>query len=115
MRRCTAEAITNATAHAFCADRAVGTISVSAELALDGLTVTVNDDGLGFRPCNESLGLGIGLRAINELTDWMWVGNSATGGTEIRMAFAHTAPALPADVDPITERTADRLVASPSA
>lgn len=94
VRLCMSEALTNAVVHAFCDGRALGTITVCAEFALDGLAVTVNDDGMGFHPRSDSPGLGFGLPTIDALTDRMSIGNTGPGGTEIYMAFSRTKPTL---------------------
>ena len=87
VRTCVSEAVTNAVVHGYRDGRAPGTINVRGELGVDDLTVTVSDDGAGFAPRSDSPGLGLGLPMIGALTTSMSILASASGGTEVCMAF----------------------------
>ena len=81
-----AEAASNAILHAF-ADRPPGEIELSAELADEGLLVTVADDGDGMRPHPRGGGLGLGLALIGQMTTSVSIRSPRGGGTELRMTF----------------------------
>jgi anti-sigma regulatory factor (Ser/Thr protein kinase) len=87
LRSCLSEAITNAIVHAYRDGRAPGTVVVHAELFVDELVITVNDDGAGFTARTDSPGLGLGIPTIAALTSSMSIGRSAAGGTRVCMAF----------------------------
>ncbi|HEX6025577.1 MAG TPA: ATP-binding protein [Solirubrobacter sp.] len=87
VRTCVSEAVTNAVVHGYRDGRQPRTINVSGELGEDDLMVTVSDDGAGFAPRLDSPGLGLGLPMISALTSSMSILASASGGTEVCMAF----------------------------
>jgi anti-sigma regulatory factor (Ser/Thr protein kinase) len=93
LRICVSEAVTNAVVHAFRDGQLDGTITISAEFGRDALTVTVADDGVGFRPRSDSPGVGLGLPTISALADSLTVVTRPRGGTEVSIAFHLAHPA----------------------
>ena len=81
------EAVTNSVLHAF-VHQPAGTISLTADAAVDALHVCITDDGSGMRPRSDSPGMGIGLRLISRLTSSFELGAGPSGrGTEVRLSF----------------------------
>jgi anti-sigma regulatory factor (Ser/Thr protein kinase) len=85
-----AEAVGNAVTHAY-PEGSIGTVTVRAEAAPEGLTVTVGDDGVGMRPNLSSPGLGLGLALIARLARECRVTTNRLGGTTVEMVFARVA------------------------
>ena len=81
-----AEATANSVVHGF-RDRSSGQVGVFAELAGDGLVVTVADDGDGIRPNPNRNGLGLGLALIGQMAASFNVSRPPSGGTEVTMTF----------------------------
>jgi serine/threonine-protein kinase RsbW len=81
------EAVTNVVVHAY-RDRAVGQVRVVAEHPPDdGLIVTVEDEGGGFVPRDDSPGMGLGLAVVAQLAEAFEVAAGHRGGTLVRMTF----------------------------
>lgn len=99
------EAVTNAVVHAF-VEREPGRVRLMVWPALDELIVCVSDDGRGMQPRPDSPGLRIGLATIGQVTRSLDIRPSATGGTEVRMAFA--APGVQGTPKPEPDRAGER-------
>jgi two-component sensor histidine kinase len=61
------ELVTNALKHAFPDDRE-GTISVALKRTINGIELTVADNGIGMKPASRSRGNGLGTRLIQTFT-----------------------------------------------
>jgi anti-sigma regulatory factor (Ser/Thr protein kinase) len=81
------EAVTNAVVHAYVDAPRPGLVRVAASIEGDSLLVEVCDDGSGMMPRLDSPGLGVGLPVIADMADTLDIGNSARGGTRLRMSF----------------------------
>jgi serine/threonine-protein kinase RsbW len=93
------EAVTNVVMHAFRLGRGPGSVGVTAEWDADELVMTISDDGIGFLPRTDSPGRGLGLPIIRAPSNSMSIGASASG-TELRMAFGFSEPAVYALPEP---------------
>jgi serine/threonine-protein kinase RsbW/stage II sporulation protein AB (anti-sigma F factor) len=96
VRACVSEAVTNSVVHAFRDGRAPGTVTLSAELSADELVCIVTDDGTGFRPRDDSPGIGLGLPTIAAATASMSLTPADRGGTRLCMAFTRKQAVLTA-------------------
>src|SRR3954467_356788 len=63
------EAVTNAVIHAYRDQPSPGLVHVCACLDDEGVSVSVDDDGLGMRPRGDSPGVGLGLPLMGDLAD----------------------------------------------
>lgn len=84
---CVSEAVSNAVVHAFEDGRAQRTITISAAVGPDALTVVITDDGTGFQVRSDNAGRGLGLRLIATLSDSLSVARASLGGTEVSISF----------------------------
>src|SRR3954454_12626172 len=81
------EVITNVVVHAY-VDLDPGDVRVLAEVRQDGLTVVVQDDGLGLPPRGDSPGVGVALPLIAQLSDRFEVEHGpGRRGTIVRLGF----------------------------
>ena len=83
------EALTNAVLHAFL-DREPGsmTVAVAVDVGRCEVTVTVIDDGTGWRPRDDSPGAGLGMDLMRKVAASVEVVVPEAGaGTEVRMRF----------------------------
>jgi serine/threonine-protein kinase RsbW len=93
MKMAVTEACTNVVVH-----------EVEMRAAEEGLTIVVRDHGSGIQPRparSEPPALGLGLPLIAALSDAFELRGSAGRGTEVRMTFAYTREADPADANPV--------------
>lgn len=81
----TSEAVSNAVQYAY--GRSGGWIELNGWLAGDELWLVIADDGVGLQAGCASVGLGLGLALISQLTDQVSIHDRAYGGTELRMSF----------------------------
>jgi serine/threonine-protein kinase RsbW len=84
---CVSEAVTNAVLHAYRRAPQPGGVSVRAECGEDELRVLVRDDGTGLTPNIDSLGPGLGLPIIAQMSRCSEIRGPETGGTEVCMRF----------------------------
>jgi signal transduction histidine kinase len=63
-------------------------VETRAECDEQNLVITVIDDGMGFKPRNDSPGVGLGMPTIAALATTLSVVTPETGGTEMWMVFA---------------------------
>jgi anti-sigma regulatory factor (Ser/Thr protein kinase) len=81
------EAVTNAVVHAY-RETGAGKVSIVAENQPDdGLVITVEDDGAGFKPRPDSPGMGLGLAVVAQLAQALEIVAARGGGTCVRMTF----------------------------
>jgi len=85
---CVSEAFTNAVVHAFRDRPRPGTVEIEAMARDHDVSITIHDDGSGFRPRIDSPGLGLGMPLMTSLADHMEVDNLGHGGTAITLRFA---------------------------
>lgn len=85
VRLAISEAVTNAVLYAY--SGATGPIHVRARVTDGGLSVTVADEGEGFRPRLDRKGIGIGLAVIAEAADELAIATRPAGGTELQISF----------------------------
>jgi serine/threonine-protein kinase RsbW len=83
------EACANAIVHAY--PEHPGHVDVTAEDRDGAIIVGVRDAGVGMAPRLDSPGLGVGLPMIAMIADSLQIDRPASGGTHIRMQFAHRA------------------------
>jgi serine/threonine-protein kinase RsbW/stage II sporulation protein AB (anti-sigma F factor) len=82
------EAVTNAVVHAF-RNRRPGAVRVAATVTPERgtLELTIDEDGSGLLPRDDSPGLGLGLALMRHLADEFDHRTPPGGGTEIWMSF----------------------------
>jgi anti-sigma regulatory factor (Ser/Thr protein kinase) len=85
---CVSEAFTNAVLHAFRDRPRPGTVEIEATVRDQDVSITVRDDGSGFRPRIDSPGLGLGMPLMTTLADHLEVDRLRHGGTAITLRFA---------------------------
>jgi serine/threonine-protein kinase RsbW len=103
MKMAVTEACTNVVVHAY--DDQAGQLEVQMLAGEASLTIVVRDRGGGIHPRparSEAPALGLGLPLIAALSDAFELRGSAGKGTEVRMTFAYSRDADPADANPVT-------------
>ncbi len=100
MKLAVTEACTNVVVHAY--GEGEGPMEIAASVADTRLLVAVRDEGRGMLPRPDSPGLGLGLPLIAALSDAFELKGSAGHGTEVRMTFAYSRIADPAESNPVT-------------
>ena len=86
VRVCVSEAVTNVVLHAY--RHREGALEVTTHAAEDRtLEVTISDDGRGFRPRQDSPGLGLGVPLISRLATDVEISDGPRGGTTLTMVF----------------------------
>jgi serine/threonine-protein kinase RsbW len=85
------EVFSNSVVHAYPGGGDGGSITVTATVNGDEVTVRVLDDGVGLSPRLDSPGAGLGLAIAGKIARRMVVEHPARGGTDIRMTFRETA------------------------
>lgn len=91
VRLAVSEAVTNAVLHAF-PTGAEGEVGLDLEVREGDLVVSVQDDGWGLRPRDDSPGMGLGLPLIARLAHHSDVETAPGAGTTLRMRFRLDTP-----------------------
>ena len=98
VRLAVSEAVTNCVVHAY-TGQAAGDVTVEAWVDDQHLTVTVADDGSGFRPTPSKDGFGVGLGLMAQMADGFLIGSrDGRPGTTVTLRFdlPDEAPSAPA-------------------
>jgi serine/threonine-protein kinase RsbW len=84
------EACTNCVQHAYTGENPGSTYMLETRLADDALVIIVHDYGIGMTSGNPStnVGLGLGMKLIESLTDGTHISTRQGHGTRIAMRFA---------------------------
>ncbi len=104
LQMATSEACNNVVLHAYPGDR--GPLGVRVSAVRTGVEVLVRDRGCGIEPAlretsdGDSGQAGLGLAVIQSLADRAELASPSSGGTELRMHFTRTIPALAPGSDP---------------
>jgi anti-sigma regulatory factor (Ser/Thr protein kinase) len=88
------EAVTNAVLHAYRDRERPGDVHISASLDVEGVQISIADDGLGLRPRPDSPGVGLGMPLIADLADDVKIFYRQPG-TTVSVHFALMGPAGP--------------------
>lgn len=86
VRLAVSEAVSNSVIHGYGMERH-GTVTLTAKVLGDELSVVVADQGCGFGRARASEGLGLGLAVITQLCDSLNVITGSSGGTYLEMRF----------------------------
>jgi anti-sigma regulatory factor (Ser/Thr protein kinase) len=97
IRLALSEAVTNVVLHAYFLAGAPGDVRVEVEFDEHQVRVSVEDDGRGLKPRQDSPGLGLGLPLIAALAERLQTDKSPSGGTRLGMWF----PRYPASATPL--------------